>query len=190
MSVRIRKERCNTCEKELFFYYDINGSLYRVCKISKFLDPIGLECVYCKRKVLSTPRKLEIGRFKEECECAWCDSKLEVKYEIYSDEIVISCIGIKSNLHSIDDEKIGIFHCEHIGVAGTTEIVFKKINNQWKARMGIAVLGGVNFEEMIGANPFQKEYHDNYVEGVGETKEEAIENMKKEIENIQKGLWE
>jgi hypothetical protein len=83
--------------------------------------------------------------------------------------------------------------CENIGVSGTTDCFIKKTNtNEYEARIGIAIMGTTNMNEAMFKiaenNPFNPNFFDNYAVGIGATKEEAIENMKKSIKDIANSL--
>lgn len=54
------------------------------------------------------------------------------------------------------------------------------------ARCGIALFGHSNNET---ENPFDENFHDNYVEGKGYTKEIAINKMKENYKEIGNSLW-
>ena len=81
-------------------------------------------------------------------------------------------------------------------VHGTTDIYMTRgdantyncADPEITVRMGISIMGGVNFDSMRGACPFDPNYHDNYVEGKGNTIDEALIVMKKECEKISNGL--
>lgn len=65
-----------------------------------------------------------------------------------------------------------IFQCSHIGVAGTTPVHVKQMDDgTFKARVGIAIMGMTNMDEAefeaCGHNPFSPKFHDNFAEGDG-----------------------
>jgi hypothetical protein len=83
--------------------------------------------------------------------------------------------------------------CENIGVSGTTDCFIKKTSdNEYEARIGIAIMGTTNMDKemfkIAENNPFNSNFLDNYAVGIGATKEEAIENMKKSIKDIADSL--
>ena len=91
-------------------------------------------------------------------------------------------------------EEVRGFTCSMIGLSGTTSPrVMKHDDGTFEARIGIAILGATNMsdEEMAEAdnNPFHERWYDNYAGGKGDTFEEAIENMKKEMKEIHESLW-
>lgn len=58
-------------------------------------------------------------------------------------------------------------------------------------RMVIAIMGSYNMDEEYHKkhSPFEPYFQDNYVEGKGKTKEEALENMNKDMHVISESLW-
>ena len=82
-----------------------------------------------------------------------------------------------------------------LGVRGTTNCWIKRSRTNrkdwpWKyeARMGIAILG-VQFAGVQPDNPFDPEFRDNYVKGVGMTQAVAIRKMKEELKTIGETIW-
>lgn len=65
-------------------------------------------------------------------------------------------------------------------VRGTTDI-YQEYDSS-KIRMGFSIMGSVNFESMIGACPFDPNYHDNYVES------DNFDGLKKKIEEISRSV--
>jgi len=59
-------------------------------------------------------------------------------------------------------------------------------------RMAIAIMGSFNNsdEYIEKTSPFDPQFNDNYVQGKGKTQEEALENMKKDMEGISNSLFE
>ena len=81
-----------------------------------------------------------------------------------------------------------------LGVSGTTECFVKKINsNEYEARMGIALLGSTNMNEEqfkeCNYDPFHPNFRDNYVVGISNTEEQAIEKMKEDLDKTSEMLW-
>ena len=91
-------------------------------------------------------------------------------------------------------EETVIFQCSHIGVAGTTPVHVKRLNDgTFKARCGIAIMGSTNMDEAefeaCGHNPFHDEFHDNYAEGCGATEDEALAALKADMHQTADSLW-
>lgn len=87
-----------------------------------------------------------------------------------------------------------IFQCSHIGVAGTTPVHVKRMDDgTFKARCGIAIMGTTNMDEAefkaCGYNPFHTEFHDNWAEGDGTTEEEALAALKADMRRMADSLW-
>jgi hypothetical protein len=84
-----------------------------------------------------------------------------------------------------------IYACTHIGVSGTTKCHVKQNGHKFEARIGIALLGFTNrpYKELEKSNPFDENFNDNYVAGVGFSKDEAIEAMKMEMDKMAMSLW-
>ena len=90
------------------------------------------------------------------------------------------------------------FHCDHIGVAGTTDVAVKKRKTQgghdiYEARCGIAMMGMTQMDEeefkACNYDPFHPEFRDNYCEGRGPTPEKAIEALKKDMKETADSIW-
>lgn len=84
-------------------------------------------------------------------------------------------------------EPYSFFHCDCIGVAGTTPVVVRKHGDgTYEARVGIAIMGGTNMplEELAGKNPFDDDFYDNYAQGHAATEEAAITAMKRDMRSI------
>lgn len=91
-------------------------------------------------------------------------------------------------------EETVVFKCSHIGVAGTTPVHVKRLNDgTFKARCGIAIMGSTNMDEAkfeaCGHNPFHPEFHDNWAEGAGATEEEALAALKADMHQTADSLW-
>jgi len=98
-----------------------------------------------------------------------------------------------------------VFCCKHIGISGTTEVFARQETftaqtqrgrityDIWEARMGLAILGTCNTSDEERAacdhNPFHPNWKDNYAKGTGRTQEEAIEALKKDVEEMSNALW-
>jgi hypothetical protein len=81
---------------------------------------------------------------------------------------------------------------KNIGVSGAkVHWMRSKYGKMHWCKMAIAIMGSYNMtdKEIATISPFDKKFHDNYVEGKGETKEEALENMQKDMTGIADSLW-
>ncbi len=58
-------------------------------------------------------------------------------------------------------------------------------------RKAIAIMGDFNmsYKVVVKMSPFDPNFNDNYVEGKGKTKKEALVNMEKEEENLTNSFW-
>lgn len=90
-------------------------------------------------------------------------------------------------------EEFTYIACSHIGVAGTIDVVIKETADGFEARCGIAILGHTNMDEQGFKNcnhdPFHEEFYDNYAHGFGKTRDEAIENLKKDMSKTADSIW-
>ena len=91
-------------------------------------------------------------------------------------------------------EETAVFQCSHIGVAGTTPVYVKRMDNgTFKARVGIAIMGATNMDEAGFAacdhNPFHPEFYDNFAEGDGVTEDEALTALKADMNKTADSLW-
>lgn len=91
----------------------------------------------------------------------------------------------------MEKDDITSFNCESVGVAGTTRVVVRRAGDEWVARVGVAIMGCTNrpIEELAGADPFDMDFHDNFAQGRGKTKDEAIQALKADIAELSKGLF-
>ena len=82
--------------------------------------------------------------------------------------------------------------CSNIGVSGLDIhwVRSKTGKKMFKCRRFIAIMGSFNTpeHELIKLSPFDPKANEIYVEGKGETKEEALENMQKEESDIADSL--
>ena len=88
---------------------------------------------------------------------------------------------------------INTHSCSHVGVSETTERKVIHRFGVYVARVGIALLGKQNMTEEQIQNchndPFHWEYYDNYAEGKGNTPEDAIKSMEKDIQKTADSLF-
>lgn len=191
-TIRLIVYRCPECNQSKLCYYNSVGHLFREEKY-KYFNRNGkrikkqdiymdCNCPNCIEKVLVHFPNLEEKSFVEK-ECPWCLFDLVFEFIKTSE----SEGQITTRIHERFQGP------GSTAIKGITNLVIQKqlINNEWLyvARIGIAILGSVNFEQCINANPFDPDYHDNYIEGKGLTKEEAINNILSEQENLSKGLF-
>jgi len=91
-------------------------------------------------------------------------------------------------------EEIILYKCDHIGVAGTTNVHVKKLQDgRFEARCGIALMGCMNMDEAgfeaCNNNPFHELFYDNYASGVGASEAEALESMKNDMRSLSDSLF-
>ncbi len=86
--------------------------------------------------------------------------------------------------------------CRHVGVAFITDKKIKKIPSrqpEWKfkytIRQGISIIGGLNDPENELADPFDENYHENFIEGKGYTIEAAEKVFEENLHHLTEGLW-
>lgn len=87
------------------------------------------------------------------------------------------------------DGKVIGYTCKHIGLAFVTDLFCRKRDNKFVVRRGFAVFGYLNDEHSMDSNPFCEDFRDNYIEGVGDTLDEAIANLEVRTVEITKTLW-
>ena len=88
-----------------------------------------------------------------------------------------------------------VHHCSHVGVAGTTPVRVKQLDDgTFAARCGIAMMGVMNMNkagfEACGHDPFHPEFNDNWCEGRGATEEEALTALKVDMRQMSDSLWQ
>lgn len=90
------------------------------------------------------------------------------------------------------------FVTDSVGISGTTKVYvrkhpFKATPMTFEARVGFAVMGTANMtdEEFKACdyNPFHSKFNDNYAIGWGATEKEAIEELRKELNEMSDGLF-
>ncbi len=91
-------------------------------------------------------------------------------------------------------ETITLHKCEHIGVAGTTDVHIKALpDGRFEARCGVAFMGATNMDEAgfkaCNSDPFHDLFHDNYASGKGATEDEALDAMKNDMKSLAASLW-
>jgi hypothetical protein len=87
---------------------------------------------------------------------------------------------------------MNIISCDHIGVSGAKIHWMKsKDGKLFWCRQPIAIMGSFNMpmEYIERVSPFEKGYQENFIEGKGKTKEEALSNMEKEAGDISNSLF-
>ena len=81
---------------------------------------------------------------------------------------------------------------KNIGVSGAKiHWMRSKCGKMHWCRMATAIMGSYNMtdKEISTISPFDPRFQDNYVEGKGATKEEAIAEMEKDMGRITDSLW-
>ncbi len=89
-------------------------------------------------------------------------------------------------------EPYSFFQCSLIGVAGTTQLVFRRHGDgTWEARVGIAIMGSTNMplDELAEKNPFDDDFYDNYASGHAATQEAAIKALVRDARSIADSIW-
>lgn len=86
-------------------------------------------------------------------------------------------------------EDLTAITCQSIGVAGTTKIHFLRAATHVVARVGISIFGQTNQAHGPDANPFDVSFRDNYAEGVGQNREAALEDLRRDLKQISDSLW-
>jgi len=139
--------------------------------------------------------------------CPKCDRYVEVP-----DELVFQCSKCQSNLVLVIEslcrsmkivrlcfiEQLTENYEDALGVRPISEkwLAWNNYENNfpmfkcdpyYEARQPIAIMGYIALDG--SDNPFHSEFHNNYCRGVGKTKEEALENLKKDLKGISDSLW-
>ena len=81
---------------------------------------------------------------------------------------------------------------KNIGVSGLKVHWMKsKHGNLFWCRKAIAIMGSFNmpYDEVVKMSPFDPDFRDNYVEGKGSSKKEALANMEKDEKDLADSLW-
>jgi hypothetical protein len=91
-------------------------------------------------------------------------------------------------------KRMTAFVTDSVGISGTTKVfIVKHPDKRFEARMGFSVMGTTNMNEddfkACDYNPFHSKFWDNYAIGWGDTEEEAIEVLKKEIREMANDLF-
>lgn len=77
------------------------------------------------------------------------------------------------------------------GIKTTTDVYirFNPYKGLYECRVGMVIMGSPNFESMVGACPFDGNYHDNICTGFGSSPGEAVEEMRKDMIKMADALW-
>lgn len=91
-------------------------------------------------------------------------------------------------------EETIIYQCSNIGIAGTTPVHVKHLDDgTFEARCGFALMGETNMSEAGFADcnydPFHEKFYDNYSVGKGGDEEKAIAQLKANMKYIADHLW-
>ena len=80
-----------------------------------------------------------------------------------------------------------------VGVSGTTRIIVRPVAGKFEARMGVAILGSVDMTEQqmkdCDRNPFSEKFHGNFAQGFGDSSEEAIAELRDDVQRLAVWLW-
>ena len=86
--------------------------------------------------------------------------------------------------------------CSHMGIAFITDRKIKKIpsrQSEWQfkytIRQGISILGGINNPENEVEDPFDENFHENFIEGKGYTLKAAEKVFEENLHDLTEGLW-
>lgn len=97
-------------------------------------------------------------------------------------------VGMKKN-----KKNMLVYICKHTGVSGGEVHWMRSETGKQRfwCRRVVAIFGSYNTTEEYRKNtsPFVHNFQDNYVEGKGNTPEEALKNMEKEMESLSESLW-
>lgn len=84
------------------------------------------------------------------------------------------------------------FICTNIGVSGC-EVFVVETPNGFEARTAVALLGDFQMSkeelEAIKYNPFHTDFNDNYASGIGATREDAIDALSADMQQMSRDLW-
>ena len=81
---------------------------------------------------------------------------------------------------------------KNVGISGEKiHWMRSKDGKEFWCRQPIAIFGSFNMsnEYIENTSPFEKDYQENFIEGKGKTKEEALMKMQAEIEETSNSLW-
>lgn len=78
----------------------------------------------------------------------------------------------------------------NIGISGAKiHWMRSKDGKLFWCRQAVAIMGSFNFSDSDKISPFDPNFHDNYIEGKGKTKEEALSHMQEGAKEISDSLW-
>lgn len=85
------------------------------------------------------------------------------------------------------------FVTRSVGVVGAQPYVKQLDDKTFEARCAISLMGSYNMKEdelaKIQYNPFHPDFLDNFAQGLGITKEEALKAMDDDCRSISDSLW-
>lgn len=79
-----------------------------------------------------------------------------------------------------------IYKCSAIGVAGNTPVYLRKRDGKVEVRQGVSIMG---IDNGVQGNPFDPDYFDNYATGIGDTEEQALQDLQANKKAISDSLW-
>lgn len=88
-----------------------------------------------------------------------------------------------------------IFLCRDVGVSGTTNVILREVTPEGKyiGKVGISILGHCNMTsqqlDACNRDPWHPNFFDNAVVGRGNTIEECLEDIRKQIREIADSIW-
>jgi hypothetical protein len=115
--------------------------------------------------------------------CPWCGIGVQMMITESSTRIQLT----NCTIDEIGENKV--YTCGALGVAGVTPVVVRKTAEGFSARVGIAIMGSMNFPQLEGCNPFDPNYHDNYCQGHGKTEKEALDALLKDVKHMSETLF-
>jgi hypothetical protein len=87
------------------------------------------------------------------------------------------------------------FTCCHVGLQPLTDIHWREIptgRKDWPikyiARVGVVIFGSICDPESDVSDPFEEGFHENYVEGMGMTKEIALKKLKENFADLAESI--
>ncbi len=127
--------------------------------------------------------------------CIHCMKPLS--FTVKKEEAIIVAVDgpITQPIDSLCKEHMKCWSNRPLGVRFTTEVYFRWSRQYYytdstpvEVRVGIAVMGSMNYPKLVGCCPFDTNYHDNWAGASGEGAADALRKLDIEITRLSEGL--
>jgi hypothetical protein len=87
-------------------------------------------------------------------------------------------------------EKVLVYCCSNMGLSFVTDLFgHAREDGKYELRRGVALFGHLMDEKSTDGNPFDENFRDNFVSGIGLTSAEAFQDFEKNAKSMCDSLW-